>query len=114
MYICIYVCISDSHACLVLSYLIFMFRYRSLAVSNFIGAGYKELLDCEDLGCLQSESADELIHVQDTLLLPLYVLYVFCCAMLCCIVLYCTVLCCAVSPADDDDYNDDDDDAVST
>lgn len=48
-------------------------RYRSLAVSNFIGAGYKELLDCEDLGCLQSESADELIHVQDTLLLPLYV-----------------------------------------
>ena len=46
-------------------------RYRSLAVANFIGAGYKELLDCEDLRCLQSESADELIHVQDTLLLPL-------------------------------------------
>ena len=32
------------------------YKYRSLAVANFIGAGYKELLDCEDLRCLQSES----------------------------------------------------------
>jgi hypothetical protein len=46
------------------------YKYRSLAVANFIGAGYKELLDCEDLRCLQSESADELIHVQDTLIMP--------------------------------------------
>jgi hypothetical protein len=52
------------------------YKYRSLAVANFIGAGYKELLDCEDLRCLQSESADELIHVQDTLIMPLYVIVI--------------------------------------
>lgn len=43
-------------------------RYRSIAVANFIGTAYKEYLDCEDLRCLQSESAEELIHVQDTLM----------------------------------------------
>jgi carboxylesterase type B len=44
------------------------YKYRSLAVANFIGNAYKELLDCEDLRCLHAESADELIHVQDTLM----------------------------------------------
>ena len=44
------------------------YKYRSVAVSNFLGASYKDRLDCEDLRCLQSESADELIHVQDTLM----------------------------------------------
>lgn len=44
------------------------YRYRALAVANFLGAAYKDRLDCEDLRCLQSESADELIHVQDTLM----------------------------------------------
>jgi len=39
-----------------------------VAVANFIGTSYKEYLDCEDLRCLQSESAEELIHVQDTLM----------------------------------------------
>jgi hypothetical protein len=43
-------------------------RYRSIAVANFIGTSYKEYLDCEDLRCLQHESPDELIHVQDTLM----------------------------------------------
>jgi len=43
-------------------------RYRNIAVANFIGSAFKELLDCEDLKCLQSESADELLHVQDTLM----------------------------------------------
>lgn len=43
-------------------------RYRSIAVANFIGTSYKEYLDCEDLRCLQNESPDELIHVQDTLM----------------------------------------------
>jgi hypothetical protein len=37
-------------------------------VANFIGTSYKEFLDCEDLRCLQNESPDELIHVQDTLM----------------------------------------------
>ena len=46
----------------------YYFRYRSVAVANFIGEAYKEQLDCEDLRCLQSEPADELIHVQDTLM----------------------------------------------
>jgi hypothetical protein len=45
-----------------------MCRYRSIAVANFIGTSYKEYLDCEDLRCLQNESPDELIHVQDTLM----------------------------------------------
>ena len=44
------------------------YKYRSVAVANFLGASYKDRLDCEDLRCLQSESADELIHVQDTLM----------------------------------------------
>ena len=44
------------------------YRYRNVVVANFLGADYKESLDCEDLRCLQSESADELIHVQDTLM----------------------------------------------
>ncbi len=44
------------------------YKYRSVTVANFIGAAFKEQLDCEDLHCLQSESADELIHVQDTLM----------------------------------------------
>jgi len=39
-----------------------------VAVANFIGTSYKEHLDCEDLRCLQSESPEELIHVQDTLM----------------------------------------------
>lgn len=42
------------------------YQYRSLAVANIIGTTYKEQLDCEDLRCLQSESSDELIHVQDS------------------------------------------------
>jgi hypothetical protein len=50
------------HACSLLR------RYRSIAVANFIGTSYKEYLDCEDLRCLQNESPDELIHVQDTLM----------------------------------------------
>lgn len=45
-----------------------MYRYRTVAVANFIGEAYKEQLDCEDLRCLLSEPADELIHVQDTLM----------------------------------------------
>lgn len=44
------------------------YRFRSVAVANFLGTEFKERLDCEDLRCLQSESADELIHVQDTLM----------------------------------------------
>ncbi|KAJ1417020.1 Alpha/Beta hydrolase protein [Ochromonadaceae sp. CCMP2298] len=44
------------------------YKYRSLAVANFIGQSYKEQLDCEDLRCLQSESPEELMHVQDTLM----------------------------------------------
>ena len=44
------------------------YKYRNIVVANFLGTDYKELLDCEDLRCLQSESADELIHVQDTLM----------------------------------------------
>ena len=44
------------------------YKYRSVAVANFIGRAYKEQLDCEDLRCLQSEPADELLHVQDTLM----------------------------------------------
>ena len=43
-------------------------RYRSVAVASFIGTSYKQQLDCEDLRCLQSESPEELIHVQDTLM----------------------------------------------
>jgi carboxylesterase type B len=46
----------------------FGYKYRNLAIANFIGSSYKELLDCEDLKCLQSESPEELIHVQDTLM----------------------------------------------
>jgi carboxylesterase type B len=46
----------------------FGYRFRSVAVANFLGIEFKERLDCEDLRCLQSESADELIHVQDTLM----------------------------------------------
>jgi len=49
-------------------YLYILHRYRSVAVANFIGTSYKEHLDCEDLRCLQSESPEELIHVQDTLM----------------------------------------------
>eukprot|EP01039_Chlorochromonas_danica_P010261 gene10261-11356_t len=41
---------------------------ESAAVANFIGSSFKEQLDCEDLRCLQAESAEELIHVQDTLM----------------------------------------------
>ena len=44
------------------------YKYRTVAVANFIGSAFKEQLDCEDLRCLQSESADELMHVQDTLM----------------------------------------------
>jgi carboxylesterase type B len=44
------------------------YKYRTLQVANFIGEAYKELLDCEDLRCLQYESSEELIHVQDTLM----------------------------------------------
>jgi carboxylesterase type B len=44
------------------------YKYRAVSVANFLGAAYKDRLDCEDLRCLQSESADELIHVQDTLM----------------------------------------------
>lgn len=43
------------------------YKYRSVTVANFIGAAYKEMLDCEDLRGLQAESADELMYVQDTL-----------------------------------------------
>jgi len=43
------------------------YKYRSLVVANFIGESYKQLLDCEDIRCLQSEPADEIIYVQDTL-----------------------------------------------
>ena len=43
-------------------------RYRSIAVANFIGTAFKEQLDCEDLRCMQSESAEELMHVQDTMM----------------------------------------------
>ena len=46
----------------------FQTRYRSIAVANFLGEGYKEQLDCDDLQCLQTESAEELIHVQDTMM----------------------------------------------
>jgi len=42
------------------------YKYRSVTVANFIGSGFKDALDCEDLRCLQSESTDELMHVQDT------------------------------------------------
>lgn len=44
------------------------YKYRAVTVANFLGAAYKDRLDCEDLRCLQSESADELMHVQDTLM----------------------------------------------
>lgn len=44
------------------------YKYRSVDVANFIGESYKQLLDCEDLACLLSESADELLHVQDSLM----------------------------------------------
>eukprot|EP01038_Epipyxis_sp_PR26KG_P008016 gene8016-10864_t len=44
------------------------YKYRSLAVANFIGADYKAQLDCEDLKCLQSESPEELMVVQDSLM----------------------------------------------
>lgn len=50
-------------------------RYRSVAVANFIGTSYKEHLDCEDLRCLQSESPEELIHVQDTLMAVLVIFF---------------------------------------
>jgi hypothetical protein len=43
-------------------------RYRSIAVANFLGEGFKEQLDCEDLVCLQSESAEEILHVQDSMM----------------------------------------------
>ena len=46
----------------------FGYSFRSVAVANFLGTEFKERLDCEDLRCLQSESGDELIHVQDTLM----------------------------------------------
>ena len=46
----------------------FGYKYRTVAVANFLGSEFKDRLDCEDLRCLQSESADELIHVQDTLM----------------------------------------------
>jgi hypothetical protein len=42
------------------------YKYRTVAVANFIGAGFKQNLDCEDLECLQSESTDEILHVQVT------------------------------------------------
>jgi carboxylesterase type B len=44
------------------------YRYRSISVANFLGKAFKDLLDCEDLRCLQAESVDELLYVQDTLL----------------------------------------------
>lgn len=44
------------------------YRYRSISVANFLGKAFKDLLDCEDLRCLQAESIDELLYVQDTLL----------------------------------------------
>lgn len=43
------------------------YKYRSIVVANFIGESYKQLLDCEDIRCLQSEPADEILYVQDTL-----------------------------------------------
>lgn len=46
----------------------FGYKYRSISVANFIGAAFKEQVDCDDLLCLQRESADELIHVQDSLM----------------------------------------------
>ena len=33
----------------------FGYRFRSVAVANFLGTEFKERLDCEDLRCLQSE-----------------------------------------------------------
>jgi carboxylesterase type B len=44
------------------------YKYRSITVANFIGRAFKELLDCEDLRCLQIEPVEELLHVQDTLM----------------------------------------------
>eukprot|EP01035_Chromulina_nebulosa_P018325 gene18325-24015_t len=44
------------------------YKYRSVSVANFIGTSYKELLGCEDLRCLQSEPADDLLHTQDTMM----------------------------------------------
>ena len=46
----------------------FGYSFRSVAVANFLGTEFKERLDCEDVRCLQSESPDEIIHVQDTLM----------------------------------------------
>lgn len=46
----------------------FGYKYRSITVANFLGESFKSQLDCEDLRCLQSEPADEILHVQDTLL----------------------------------------------
>eukprot|EP01035_Chromulina_nebulosa_P034094 gene34094-45714_t len=43
------------------------YKYRSIAISNFIGSSFRDQLDCEDLRCLQSESAEEILHVQDTM-----------------------------------------------
>ena len=43
------------------------YKYRNIVVANFIGESYKQLLDCEDIRCLQSEPVDEIIYVQDTL-----------------------------------------------
>ena len=43
------------------------YKYRTIVVANFIGESYKQLLDCEDIRCLQSEPVDEIIYVQDTL-----------------------------------------------
>ena len=36
------------------------YKYRSIVVANFIGESYKQLLDCEDIRCLQSEPVGEL------------------------------------------------------
>ena len=43
------------------------YKYRNIVVANFIGESYKQLLDCEDIRCLQSEPVDEIVYVQDTL-----------------------------------------------
>jgi len=44
------------------------YKYRSVTVANFIGTGFKDQLDCEDIRCLQAESPDELMHIQDTMM----------------------------------------------
>jgi para-nitrobenzyl esterase len=40
------------------------YKYRSVTIANFLGNSYKQLLDCEDVSCLLSESVGVCLYEQ--------------------------------------------------